>query len=154
MAMPTFEADEEQPRSSLEEPGQAREPRAVAKSLEKARSLAKTLTTAYAHVYPLGYTPGAGDGVKVSTSVSDPTGGAVVSTRAVAVRSLLEDADDHVQRAVDELHQALRALKSATRTAGARRAEPEPLRFPRTASDADLKALRAAQDRRRERGEE
>jgi hypothetical protein len=91
------------------------------------------------------------DEVAVSTSTSDPTGNVVLSKRGT--RKACEGAARDVKDAQDALKAAIKGLSAALRLVDPK-PRFEPLRYKADATRKDIAQARAAQLRRRHRGEE
>ena len=128
----------------------APDPRVLNERLNNIRGSLSRIPAEYAWLYPMGYERSVRDGEKVTVSGVRGNDDLIIST--YAARRALEEASRKVSDAEDLLRLAEGDLRKALGRHDPREGF-EALRYPRSATRADLAEAKAAKERRIERGE-
>jgi hypothetical protein len=128
----------------------ADDPRVLAEKVKSVRSASNRVLSQYRWLYPMGYERAVRDVEKVTVTGERGIDDLLVSTHGA--RRALEDASKHVAVALSELHAAENDIRKALGRHDPREGFTA-LRYPRTATRADLAESREAQGRRKDRGE-
>ena len=130
----------------------------IERDAEETERLARRVEEDYGWIYTLGLTPTAAGTDKVTIGgPSDPTGEVVSDERKTAARETARNVGVLVKEASDRAREAARIMRAAKRLLerryGLPRGTPAPGAFPRTVTEQEVRESRAAQERRRARGE-